>query len=120
MFFSITSSMSKDSKYLFLDMLSMVQLVSESLGWLRAYTALLMTHWSLSYNSRVLFILSMISWILPNIFYILFILPTTVEASPRSTPLSAILLLVLLSFIAGGSLFTLTVQPLCGCDKNRT
>ena len=55
----------------------LVQLVSESQGWHRLYSALPMTCWSLHCTSRVLFILSMTCWDLFNIFCTLFILPMT-------------------------------------------
>ena len=41
------------------------------------------------------------------------------ETSLRPISSSDILLLVLLSFIAGGSPFNITVEPLCGCNKSK-
>ena len=45
--------------------------------------------------------------------------PQLAEASPRTISSSDIVLLVLLSFLTEGGLFTLTVDALFGCDKDR-
>ena len=45
--------------------------------------------------------------------------PQPAEASPRQKSSSDILLLVLLSLLTEGCLFTLTVEALFGCDKGR-
>ena len=55
----------------------LVQLVLESLGQLRLYAPCPMTCCSLSCTSKILFILSITSWNLSNMFYTLFILSTT-------------------------------------------